>query len=422
MLEEENVSELSDEQISRIALKLDLTYVEQAEGLLVFDSTRQAGVQRGGEVAIPTGCAMEILEALDRGADRMEGYEGWVDPQNGFAEFEVQSQGLAELRRTERFTFETRPCSHTHDATPPYESAEGMMHPIVRVTSPDGNTCIELSRNTPLCVPRLPVDLKEGRGRTQTTLKIFIGETLERGELERKALGLANSMLFEFDARHRAAYVIRQKWQDIDSRPRRPAISYSVRYPRTSVPVDVAALFSIPSAFTLRRYRTLAFLSYYQILEFYLPAAHRRDALRKVRRVLRSLEFDTEKDSSVLKIVNSVERSQGASEGDQLRTLIEECVPEEKLREFFEEGHGGHFGKRGPISGVAAIHLNSGESVASQVAKRVYALRNRIVHAKDDARYADASVLLPGSREAGQLGPDIELMRLLAIEAIVDNR
>ncbi|MFD6074147.1 hypothetical protein ACFWG5_01055 [Streptomyces hydrogenans] len=163
-------------------------------------------------------------------------------------------------------------------------------------------------------------------------------------------------------------------------------------------------------------------MSYYQVLEHYLPVAHRRDALRKVRRILRSLDFDSEKDSSVVKIMNSVERTRGASEAEQLRTMMEECVPEEKLREFLGGENERHFGKRGPISGVGAIHLNSGESIGSQVAKRVYALRNRIVHAKDDVRYADAKVLVPGSGEAAHLLPDIELMRLLATEVIVDNR
>ncbi|MFH8444798.1 hypothetical protein ACH4D3_26710 [Streptomyces sp. NPDC018026] len=141
-----------------------------------------------------------------------------------------------------------------------------------------------------------------------------------------------------------------------------------------------------------------------------------------MRRILRAIDFDEEKDSSVLQILNSVERSHGASEGEQLEALIAEAAPEEKLREFFTRDHGGHFEKNGPIAGVHAINLKSGEALPSQVAKRIYMLRNRIVHAKDDVRYAESKVLLPLSYEALRLSPDIELLRLLAIEVIVDNR
>ncbi|GAA4063916.1 hypothetical protein GCM10022214_16990 [Actinomadura miaoliensis] len=117
-----------------------------------------------------------------------------------------------------------------------------------------------------------------------------------------------------------------------------------------------------------------------------------------------------------------MERSHGASEGDQLRTLIGDSVPDAKLQEFFKLDHGGHFGRQGPIAGVPAINLKSGEAIGSQVAKRVYMLRNRIVHAKDDVRFAESKILLPLSDEAMKLLPDIELLRLLAIEVIVSNR
>ncbi|MEV6573004.1 hypothetical protein [Streptomyces sp. NPDC051577] len=414
-------TELADDQISRVALKLDLDYVNKVDDLLVFNSADSRGALRG-EVAIPVKVVAYMVTALDRGADRTHRYEGWIDPSKGFVEFEVRAHSFMPIRRLEKFSFETRPCLHVHSSSPPTEFIGNMVYPLIRVTSPDGNTCIEISRNSMLCPPRLPVDLGERGSRTHTTLKIFTGGSLGVVDLERKAVDLANSMLFELNARHRAAYSLRTRAEGPDRQHLKPEISYEVRFPKTPVPDSVAALFAIPSDFTLRRHRTLAFLSYYQILEYYLPVAHKREAVRRVRRVLRSLDFDTEKDSSVLKILNSVERSHGASEGEQLRALVEDSVPEDKLRAFFEGLDERHFGKRGPISGVGAIHLNSGESIGSQVAKRVYALRNRIVHAKDDPRYAGAAVLLPGSSEEAHLLPDIELMRLLAVEVVVDNR
>ncbi|MFE8007795.1 hypothetical protein [Streptomyces sp. NPDC057418] len=415
-------SEFSEDQISRIANIFNLKHVDTTGDFLLFVYAEKYPI-RHRDVAIPLSSAIEILEAVDRNAERMEEFEGWVDPERGFVEFDIRMQAIGAIRGVaiEKFTFESRACIHAHQCSPPSESVGDMVYPVLRVTSSDGSTCIEISRNSPLSVPLLPLNLDARQSRTVTTLKVFLGGAAGRADCERRALDLANSFLFELNTRNRTSYALRPRLQQPVRRTRASEIEYSVRFPKTSVPKQVAALFSAPSD-AMRGSHTSSFLSYYQILEHYLPAIHKRETVRKVRRVLRSLDFDEEKDSSILKILGSVERAHGASEGEQLKALIEECVPDEKLRSFFEFDHGGHFGKKGPISWVSAIHLNSGESLASQVSKRVYALRNRIVHAKDDSRYAEASVLLPGSHEAMRLYPDVELVRTLAIEVIVDNR
>ncbi|WP_328888353.1 hypothetical protein [Streptomyces sp. NBC_00316] len=424
--EENHSTPLQSDDIARIERSFNLRHIGTGEGFLIFDSQERNGA-RQREAAIPLDVASEILEAIDRGAERMEEYEGWIDPQRGLAEFEVRQQGLTAFRSAtiDKFTFELHPCAHAHVSDPPFMYDEDGNHvsTVIRVTSNDGSTCIEISPNSALCLPLMPVDTEDrGHTRTQTTLKVHLSGTTEKADLVRRSRELANSFLFELNVRHRCPYSLRPRVEGPSQRRHDTAIDYTVRFPKTPIPDNIASLFSIPSDFAMRGNRTLFYLSYYQILEHYLPAVHKRETVRKVRRVLRSLDFDEEKDSSVLKILNSVERSHGASEGEQLRTLIEECVSESRLQEFLSLDHGGHFGKNGPISGVPAIHPKSGESLASQVAKRIYMLRNRIVHAKDDARYAESKVLLPLSHEALRLHPDIELVRLLAIEVIVDNR
>ncbi|MEV7592822.1 hypothetical protein AB0O42_21390 [Streptomyces sp. NPDC089922] len=410
----------SDVDISRIADTFELKYTEKNSDFLLFE-TLGGGFARQRDAAIPLVEAGQILDALNRGAERLEEYEGWVDPERGIVEFEIRMQRLGVMRRAtiDQFTFESHPCAHTHLYSPPDAVVANRYHHVFRVVSPDGSVCIEISPNSPLSVPLVPLD--EGRGsRTANTLKVFFGGAASKVELAHRAIGFANSFLFELNARNGTPYALKPRLQAHVRLRRAPSVSHTVRFPKARVPQHVAALFAMAS--DARGGHTSSFLAYYQILEHYLPAAHKRDSVRKVRRILRSLDFDEGKDSSILKVLNSVDRTHGASEGEQLRTLIEECIPEDKLREFFGLDHGGHFGKRGPISGVVAIHLNSGESLGSQVAKRVYALRNRIVHAKDDVRYAEASVLLPGGHEDVRLYPDVELLRVLAVEAIVDNQ
>ncbi|WP_416531518.1 hypothetical protein [Streptomyces coelicoflavus] len=417
---------LQPDDISKIERVFNLRQVNTSEGHLIFGPQERNGI-RQSEAAIPLDVASEIVEAIDRGAERLEEYEGWIDPQRGYVEFEVRQQGLSALRSStiEKFTFDIHPCTHEHASDPPfiYDEERNHFSTVIRVSANDGSTCIEISPNSPLCLPLLPLDVEgRGRPRTQTTLKIYLSGSTEKTDLVRRSRELANSFLFELNVRHRCSYSLRPRVENRSQRRHGTAIEYTVRFPKTPIADNIAALFSIPSDFAMRGNHTLFYLSYYQILEHYMPAVHKRETVRKVRRLLRSLDFDEEKDSSVLKILNSVERSHGASEGEQLRNLVQECVPENRLEEFLSLDHGGHFGKNGPISGVPAINSKSGESLASQVAKRVYMLRNRIVHAKDDARYAESKVLLPLSREALRLQPDIELVRLLAIEVIVDNR
>jgi hypothetical protein len=65
---------------------------------------------------------------------------------------------------------------------------------------------------------------------------------------------------------------------------------------------------------------------------------------------------------------------------------------------------------------VPYISRNAEQSLSDQVADRVYQIRNRIVHAKKDRRFAPA--LLPRSTESNALIPDVLLVRLLATEAI----
>ncbi|MEU1498516.1 hypothetical protein [Streptomyces sp. NPDC005732] len=412
-------------EISKIEQSFNLRYIGTDKGFLMLEFPGNNRPRRR-EAAIPIDAAFEILEAIDRGAERMEEHEGWIDPQRGFAEFEVRQHRLNALRSStiDQFTFEFHQCTHAHAFNPPFAHHEDgdLLSTVVRVTSSDGSTCIEISPNSPLCSPLLPEYADRERAHTQTTLKVYFSGPRDKADLIQKSRELASSFLFELNVRHRCPYSLRPRMESPSYRRQEAPISRTVRFPKTSVPENIAALFSIPSDSTLRGNHTLSYLSYYQILEHYLPAVHKRETVRKVRRILRSLDFDDKRDASVLQILNSVERSHGASESEQLRALLEECVPEGKLREFFSMDHGVHFGKNGPISGIPAINPKSGQSLASQAAKRIYMLRNRIVHAKDDVRYAESKVLLPLSHEALRLSPDIELLRLLAIEVIVDNQ
>ena len=144
--------------------------------------------------------------------------------------------------------------------------------------------------------------------------------------------------------------------------------------------------------------------------------------MKRIRRELRDPNFDEDSDDCILRIVSATERSVNIPEASQLRTLVSEFVRRDRLEEFFQQEWGDYFTRRGPIQGVETINLNGSANLSDQAADRIYQIRNRIVHAKDDPRYQAARVLLPQSQEAQALGPDIELVRLLATEAILGTQ
>ena len=168
-----------------------------------------------------------------------------------------------------------------------------------------------------------------------------------------------------------------------------------IRFPRTRIQPEVADLFNFAGQATDNM--LLAFLNYYQTLEYFMPAAVRQGALKRIRRELRDPKFDEDSDQSILRIASAAERSINMPEAAQIRVLVAEYVRRDVLEDFFKHDWGNYFSKRGPIEGVPAISLESPEFL-NHVADRIYQIRNRIVHAKDDPRYQEARVLLPLSQ------------------------
>ncbi|MFC9581397.1 hypothetical protein ACFVJ8_00825 [Streptomyces yangpuensis] len=289
-------------------------------------------------------------------------------------------------------------------------------------SSKDG-ICIELSPAPPFSqflILDLPVP-RASKGEPVYTLKVYTSAGDPKVN-EMSTQTAIDGMLFELAARHKLTLSVvpreRPSITAIDQRGENdgPLVA---RYPQSKLPREVASLFSF--AAEVHDNLPYTFLSYYQALEFYFPWISRRNAIRAVRREIYDFSFEASDDNSVLRILNVVERSKAAGEEEQMKLLLRECVREDKLIEFLSDAKNEqHFSRRGPISGAPEINpKNANESVSLQATKRIYALRNRIVHAKDDPKYSAASQLLPRSKEAHSLNPDILLVRLLAQEVVI---
>lgn len=363
------------------------------------------------------GDTQEVADSLKAGILEHEDLMAIFDNSSEIFEFAVRSTRRPISRY--RWTQPHREC--THDFEPDEEGSS------FHLTGKNGVACIELSAATPIAAFLFSVQIiariNVRRSRAYT-MKVFINSHDGNGArgLE-TARDLVDRLLFELDASHGIHVTTIPRVRRLARIPAsRAPEAPMVRFPKAQVPREVSALFSF--AGEAADNPPFMFLAYYQVLEYYLPHAASRGGLKAIRRELRALDFNDKSDASVLRVLNCIERNKNSNEEEQLKTLVSECVRSDVLNDFITASENAqHFSKNGPSLSVPFINPKStSETLAVQVAKRTYALRNRIVHAKDNPRYAESSVLLPRSKEAGLLTPDIQLVRLLAIEAVVDNQ
>ncbi|MBO0914186.1 MULTISPECIES: hypothetical protein [Streptomyces] len=171
----------------------------------------------------------------------------------------------------------------------------------------------------------------------------------------------------------------------------------------------------------------LEFLAYYQVLEYHFRSYSRRGTLDKIRHELRDPRFDVEDDSDLERILTLTSQSgEGfGSEREQLKATVRGCVAESHVRDFIKNDPWltEHF-DADPLKGVTGIDANNkktGYDLLSQLADRVYDIRCRIVHAKEDGKAPGekTSLLLPFSKEVESLGPDIALVKFLAQKCLI---
>ncbi|WP_330348726.1 hypothetical protein [Streptomyces sp. NBC_00582] len=381
---------------------------------------------------VPVASLSIVADDLVNGAVEHSEYAGFLLPGRGYAEFTVRPSRSMPLRRyIERLKWvsDDAECSHAFIPSEPTrpngreaESSRIGFH----VHSPKERACVELSRATAtatfLTDPWPFVTAYPENSLRMYTLKVFVEPSLDGESVSRQATDIAARSIFELDIRNGIHFVLEPRERLRVSFEASPGSnSPKIRFPRLKTPREVAALFSFAAEASDNP--PFIFLSYYQVLEYFLPMAHKRDAVKALRIALKDPYFDEGEDSSVLTLLNSIERLKQASEEEQLKVLVRDFVREEKLKEFFDDVDVKHFANKGPIAGIPEISLHpKSEPLSVQVAKRIYALRNRIVHAKDDPKYASIPVLLPRSVEANNLQPDVALARVLATEALIHGQ
>ncbi len=365
--------------------------------------------------------------------DRVEGHPaatGLMIPSRGYVELPCSRLDPATAKRVFRLKPEDQDCPHNAPASElaslPHRWADedgGQSVKRVHLPGRDDGPCLEISNASPLA-GLLYGQMSEGaRVRLASrpipllvTLKMAYHPASDATELARNSEEAARSLLYELNVRNGVL-------MELVARPAEAnagvtgyplEVSDKIHYPRARLYPEVAIRFSVASQVVGDPLQ--AFLSYYQTLEYFIPIAMQQSAIKNVGLELRDFDSAEVNDARLLRIVHAVEGPLRAGEQNQLRIFVSDHVRNDRLQEFFERGWGNHFGVKGPIKDAPQVNpKGTGDNLSNQVADRIYHIRNRIVHAKDNPRY---KALIPRSSEANALTPDVLLVRLVAMEAI----
>lgn len=169
----------------------------------------------------------------------------------------------------------------------------------------------------------------------------------------------------------------------------------------------------------------LEFLAYYQTAEHFFPNFSQRALLNNVRQRVSDVRFNSANDADLLRLIQIVSCSGSGrvSEREQLRDVVRTCFSSFELEELIgltPESREFLTTKNQELTGIDRIFLeNSNLDLRDQIADRLYSIRCRIVHAKEDSGTKYAEALLPSSPEAKSLAVDIGLMREVARKALI---
>jgi hypothetical protein len=215
--------------------------------------------------------------------------------------------------------------------------------------------------------------------------------------------------------------------EDIATRPgrtRTPRSGLTLVFPRYQyepMPMSLYWYARIAAGMPLLQY-----LAYYQIIEFYFPIFAEKAAHETLRRMLKDPAFDANRDLDVGRLLGSLKpffvKGGIREEQSALLDTIKGCVTEQELREFLGEdgGRAEYFKSRSQSIVRDKISLDRDTAdLLTEVAHRIYAIRCRIVHTKAFDSGGKTELILPFSKEAQQLGYDIELIEFIARQVLI---
>ncbi len=170
----------------------------------------------------------------------------------------------------------------------------------------------------------------------------------------------------------------------------------------------------------------LQFLAYYQVLEFYFPYYSQTAAAEALQNVLKEPTFDPLRGADIARLLRAIKvNSKGRTFGndaEQLEATVRHCVSADDLEGFLmsdsEDRYGFYTSNKANriVKEPIPLREKSGD-ILGATAKRIYAIRNRIVHTKGG--FSDQEPLFPFDPEVKYLSHDTDLVEFLARKVLI---
>ena len=173
----------------------------------------------------------------------------------------------------------------------------------------------------------------------------------------------------------------------------------------------------------------LQYFSYYQVLEYYFPYFARHEAHNIIKNMVKNPSFETALDENISNLLTTIQPflSKGGvgNERSALLATVKSCVTEPEIRSFFEENHeiAEFFRSKFQLIASQKISVESSKAdIVTETSNRIYEIRCKIVHTKSGDLRSQSALLLPNTKEAKQLGIDIQLIRFVAGKVLIAMR
>lgn len=195
----------------------------------------------------------------------------------------------------------------------------------------------------------------------------------------------------------------------------------SLRFPSVLHNRDAASLYLY--ARRLRDMPLVEYLAYYQVIEFYLPTYARSATIVRLRNILKDPSFDYNNDVTMGRLLDSIAPTgrKIMGEREQVATAISYCVDDAAIAAFLADmpAAAKALADKNRIQNVQVISAhNQQTSLTSQVARRIYDLRCRIVHGKDGDNDGSPPIR-PFERESFLMRHDLSLIRFIARRILI---
>lgn len=350
----------------------------------------------------------DLLEIQFESKHFLAGYKGIYSYESSVIECLITSLNIISVRQIFSRLFELNP-SEIED-----EKIEESVFTVER-----NNIKISLSVPSKDMMILFPAN----NSRRSLSLKIEGVNISKHDEVMKTLETMTNSFFFQIDICKNISFIL----QKTRIRNREELVSWRKRSKPIEFPkyeYDAAPLSLYWYGRSAVHMPLLQYLSFYQAIEYYFPAYFHDEVKKKFQTLLKDPSFRVDRESDITKLIKISQFNNGGygNEREMLKVTIKACIEETELRDVLSgtEDIKKHFTTK--LKGITDCTINFSSDkidLRDMITQRVYDIRCKIVHAKNDSDEIFGSFLLPFSNESEMLQLDIDLIQLIAQKVII---